>query len=269
MGTMPMKSSRVLSYKEIQPEKVWSIEHVNLQTLISNDKNNESKVLVSFIFDDGCSSVYDVVFPLFEKYDIVGDVAIVGSYLNKKGYLTSEQVKELIEVGWSLGDHTFTHPDMNLIDLDRLDKEIKLNQHFIKEFFNYELSYFVFPKSKVKNDHLAFVLSKYICAFTGKSHIIANVPPYRGLLNRTQISVYEIFKFSILRQNFLKELIKNISISTQLPNQRWFILFTHNVSKTPGIFDTPLKHFINLIRNLTMMKNMEIISIKNVLFKVN
>jgi len=260
-----MKSSRALSYKEIQIEKVWSLEHVNLQTLVSKDKNTESKVLVSFIFDDGYSSVYDVVFPLFEKYDIVGDVAIVGSYLNKKGYLTSEQVKELIEAGWSLGDHTFTHPDMNLIDLDRLDKEIKLNRHFIKEFFNHELSYFVFPKSKVKSEHLSFVLGKYICAFTGESRIIANSPPYRGLLKRTQISIYEIFKFSILGQNFLKELIKNIYASTHLPTQRWFILFTHNVSKTPSIFDTPLKHFVNLIRDLTMIKNIEITSIKNVL----
>ncbi|MCC6004171.1 MAG: polysaccharide deacetylase family protein [Thermofilum sp.] len=238
---------------------------MNLQTLVSKDKNTESKVLVSFIFDDGYSSVYDVVFPLFEKYDIVGDVAIVGSYLNKKGYLTSEQVKELIEAGWSLGDHTFTHPDMNLIDLDRLDKEIKLNRHFIKEFFNHELSYFVFPKSKVKSEHLSFVLGKYICAFTGESRIIANSPPYRGLLKRTQISIYEIFKFSILGQNFLKELIKNIYASTHLPTQRWFILFTHNVSKTPSIFDTPLKHFVNLIRDLTMIKNIEITSIKNVL----
>jgi len=260
-----MKSSRALSYKEIQIKKVWSLEHVNLQTLVSKDKNTESKVLVSFIFDDGYSSVYDVVFPLFEKYDIVGDVAIVGSYLNKKGYLTSEQVKELIEAGWSLGDHTFTHPDMNLIDLDRLDKEIKLNRHFIKEFFNHELSYFVFPKSKVKSEHLSFVLGKYICAFTGESRIIANSPPYRGLLKRTQISIYEIFKFSILGQNFLKELIKNIYASTHLPTQRWFILFTHNVSKTPSIFDTPLKHFVNLIRDLTMIKNIEITSIKNVL----
>lgn len=260
-----MKSSRVISYREIRPEKVWALEYVNLQTLISKDKNNESKVLVSFIFDDGYSSVYETVFPLFEKYDIIGDVAIVGSYLNKKGYLTSEQVKELIEAGWSLGDHTFTHPDMNLIDLNRLDKEIKLNQHFIKKFFNYKLSYFVFPKSKVKNKHLFFVLNKYNCAFTGESYIIANSPPYRGLLKRTQVSIYEIFKYSILGRNFIKELIKNIYTATHLPTQKWFILFTHNVSKTPGIFDTPLKHFINLIRNLTAMENVKIISIKNVL----
>lgn len=260
-----MKSLRVLSYKEMRLDNVWSREQVNLQSFVSKDKINESKVLVSFIFDDGFSSVYDVVFPLFEKYGIVGDVAIVGSFLNKKGYLTSEQLKELIEAGWSLGDHTFTHPDMNLIDLNRLNKEVELNRYFIKKFFNYELSYFVFPKSKVKSEHLSFILNRYTCAFTGKSYIIANSPPYRGLLMRTQISLYEIFKYSILGKSFLKELIKNIYVSMHLPYQRWYILFTHNVSNTPSIFDTPLKHFIKLVRNLTLMKNIEIISVKNVL----
>jgi peptidoglycan/xylan/chitin deacetylase (PgdA/CDA1 family) len=216
------------------------------------------------MFDDGMSSIYDTVFPFFENYDIVGDVALVGSYINKRGYLNSEQVKELIGKGWSLGDHTFTHPDMNHLSLEALSKEIKLNQDFAKKVFGYEFSYFVFPKSRVKADHLSFVLNKYSCAFTGESRIVSNTLPFKGLLKRTQISTYEVFKFFILRRNFFKELLQEISFATSSSNCSWFILFTHNVSKIPNVFDTSWGHFIRLVRQL-MKIDVKITSVHSML----
>jgi peptidoglycan/xylan/chitin deacetylase (PgdA/CDA1 family) len=225
-------------------------------------------VLISFIFDDGLSSVYDNVFPFFENYGIVGNVALVGSYVNRKGYLDSEQVRELINKGWSLGDHTLTHPDMNRLSLEELSKEIKLNQDFVRRRFGYEFSYFVFPKSRVKANHLSFILNKYACAFTGESRIVSNTPPFKGLLKRTQISIYEMIRFSILGRNFFKELVRQISLAALSPNCSWFILFTHNVSKTPGVFDMPWAHFIRLVQQLMEM-GVKIASVNHVLSKVS
>jgi peptidoglycan/xylan/chitin deacetylase (PgdA/CDA1 family) len=226
----------------------------------------KSNIFISFVFDDGLSSIYDIVFPFFENCGIVGDIALVGSYVNKSGYLNSEQIKELISKGWSLGDHTFTHPDMNRLPLERLSKEVELNQDFVKKAFDYEFSYFVFPKSRVKVNHLSFVLNKYCCAFTGESKIVSNTPPFRGLLKRTQISIYEMVKFFILRRNFFKELLQEISLAASSPNYSWFILFTHNVSKMPSVFDTPWSHFNRLVQQLMEM-NVKITSANRVLSK--
>jgi peptidoglycan/xylan/chitin deacetylase (PgdA/CDA1 family) len=228
----------------------------------------KSDVFVSFVFDDGRSSIYNTVFPFFENLGIVGDIALVGSYVNKRGYLNSEQVKELINKGWSLGDHTFTHPNMNRISLERLSKEIKLNQDFAKKAFGYEFSYFVFPKSKVKADHLSFILNKYNCALTGESRIVSNTPPFRGLLKRTQISVYEMIIYSVLGQNFFKTVIREISLATLLSNCRWFILFTHDVNKVPNIFDTPWSYFSRLVQQLMEM-DVRIASVNHMLSKVS
>lgn len=225
-----------------------------------------SKVFVSFVFDDGKSSVYNTVFPFFESYGIVGDIALVGSYVNRRGYLNSEHIKELIKKGWSLGDHTFTHPDMNQLSLEELSKEIELNRKFAKKVFNYEFSYFVFPKSRMKPNHLSLVLSKYPCAFTGESRIVSNTIPFKGLLKRTEISTYEIIRFSMLRRNFFKELIREISLATSSTNYSWFILFTHNVSNIPGIFDTPRNFFTKLISQLVEM-DVKIESINCILSK--
>jgi peptidoglycan/xylan/chitin deacetylase (PgdA/CDA1 family) len=229
-------------------------------------KATKPNVFISFVFDDGLSSIYDTVFPFFENHGIVGDIALVGSYVNKRGYLDLEQIKELINKGWSLGDHTFTHPDMNRLPLERLSKEIELNQDFVKKAFDYEFPYFVFPKSRVKVDHLSFILNKYRCAFTGESRIVSNTRPFRGLLKRTQISVYEMVKFFILRRNFFKELLQEISLAASSPNYSWFILFTHNVRKIPSVFDTPWSHFNRLVQQLMEM-DIEITSANHVLSK--
>jgi len=226
----------------------------------------KSNIFISFVFDDGLSSIYDIVFPFFENCGIVGDIALVGSYVNKNGYLNSEQIKELINKGWSLGDHTFTHPDMSRLSLEGLSKEIKLNQSFVKKAFDYEFSYFVFPKSKVRTDHLSLILNKYAYAFTGESRIVSNTPPFKGLLKRTEISIYEIIRFSILRRDFFKELIREISLATFSPNYSWFILFTHNVSKIPSIFDTPWSYFVRFIQQLIEM-DIKITSINCILSK--
>jgi len=223
-------------------------------------------VFISFVFDDGLSSIYDTVFPFFENYDIIGDIALVGSYVNRRGYLDLEHIKELINKGWSLGDHTFTHPDMNHLPLERLSKEIKLNQDFVKKVFDYEFSYFVFPKSRVNINHLSFILNIYRCAFTGESSIVSNTPPFRGLLKRTQISIYEMVKFFILGRNFFNELLQEISLAASFPNYSWFILFTHNVSKKPSFFDTPRSHFTRLVQQLVEM-DVEITSANHVLSK--
>jgi peptidoglycan/xylan/chitin deacetylase (PgdA/CDA1 family) len=226
-----------------------------------------SKTLVSIIFDDGMLSIYDVVFPLFEKYNIAGNIAFVGSYLNKRGYLTAEKIKDILRGGWSLGDHTFTHPDMNCINPKMLSEEIKRNKMFVKHLFNYELRYFVFPRSNVKVHHLPIIFSNYRFAFSGSSKIVSNTPPFNGLLNRTEISIYEMLRFFIRGQNFFKRIIQQISSVIPSDTYRWFVLFTHDVNKIPSFFGTPKICFDWLIKELLKMK-VQIVSVNSVLFEV-
>jgi|GEM_PF-6102476 len=216
--------------------------------------SNNAGAYISFMFDDGRSSIYDIVFPFFEDNKILGSIGLVGSYVGKKGYLTLDQLKELIKKGWSLGDHTFTHPNMNDISLEHLSKEIRLNRLYAEQKLGYKLYYFIFPKSRMKKYHLSFILRNYNYVFTGRSETVANSPPFRGLLTRTQITLYDVIRFSISGRCFLKELIRKISLAKNSNNRYWFIFFTHDVNKCPGLFDIFQGYFLKFVKLLIEME---------------
>ena len=67
---------------------------------------------VVFTFDDGGESFYSKAAPILEKYGFKGVFFISTKYLDTKGFLTKEQVKELAERGHVIGSHSHTHPEI-------------------------------------------------------------------------------------------------------------------------------------------------------------
>lgn len=79
-------------YNIVKPCGMWYAE---------GDKN------VVFTFDDGYDDFYYNVFPILKKYNVCAAVYIIGSKINKKGYLSSAQIKELYDSGLvEIGNHT-------------------------------------------------------------------------------------------------------------------------------------------------------------------
>lgn len=67
---------------------------------------------VLITFDDGDISVYTTAFPILQKYGLTGVVYIVGNYMDTEGYMTAEQIKELVDAGWEVGSHSRSHRDL-------------------------------------------------------------------------------------------------------------------------------------------------------------
>jgi peptidoglycan/xylan/chitin deacetylase (PgdA/CDA1 family) len=197
------------------------------------------------MFDDGFSSVYNEAFPMLESLGYSANVATIGSIVNKRGYLKEEQLKELLNKGWALSDHSYTHKNFKSLDQETIESEITKNQRIIKDLFNYEFMDFVFPKSKVSNLASQLALSHYRFAFTGAKKLMGNVSPFKQrLLIRTEISNYEIFMtYKLKRSLFLKTLRKYLIQVSREKRQEWLILFTHKVVDKPGLFDTDKKVF--------------------------
>lgn len=67
-------------------------------------------------FDDGDLSVYTTAFPIMKKYGMTGVVYIVGNYMNTDGYMTADQIKELMAAGWEVGSHSRSHQQLNKLE---------------------------------------------------------------------------------------------------------------------------------------------------------
>jgi peptidoglycan/xylan/chitin deacetylase (PgdA/CDA1 family) len=71
---------------------------------------------VIITFDDGDISVYTAAFPIMQKYGLTGVTYIVGNYMDTDGYMTPDQLKELLAAGWELGSHSRSHRDLTRLE---------------------------------------------------------------------------------------------------------------------------------------------------------
>lgn len=67
---------------------------------------DDRKILL-LTFDDGYSNFYTDIFPVLKKYNAKATMFLVGSYINRYGYLTEEQTYEMANSGLvEMGNHT-------------------------------------------------------------------------------------------------------------------------------------------------------------------
>ncbi|NLI35987.1 MAG: polysaccharide deacetylase family protein [Bacteroidales bacterium] len=79
-------------------------------------KNRKPMASVTFTFDDGGISFYNIIAPILEKYGFKGTFFIPTAYIGTKGFLNKEQIVELYHRGHIIGSHSHTHPE-NLSEL--------------------------------------------------------------------------------------------------------------------------------------------------------
>ncbi|MBN1400744.1 MAG: DNRLRE domain-containing protein [Anaerolineae bacterium] len=71
----------------------------------------------SLTFDDGGLSVYEQAYPELRHYGYRAGVAVIGRWMvpdseaNSYGYCSPEQVLELIDAGWGVFNHSYTHSE--------------------------------------------------------------------------------------------------------------------------------------------------------------
>lgn len=76
-----------------------------LATANMNDINDRKILLLTF--DDGYSNFYTEIFPILKKNDAKATMFLIGSYIDRYGYLTSDETYEMANSGLvEIGNHT-------------------------------------------------------------------------------------------------------------------------------------------------------------------
>ena len=82
---------------------------------------------VVLTFDDAAASHRTVVAPLLKKYGLGGTffVCEFRGFENKEHDLSWEQIRELSEMGFEIGNHTRSHPAMSKLDREQIEEQIR------------------------------------------------------------------------------------------------------------------------------------------------
>ena len=125
-----------------------------------NDIDTVNSPLIVLTFDDGDKSIYDLAFPVLQKYGYPGVNFMPTGYIDKWGtMMTLNQVKDLESAGWETGGHTINHVNLTTIPIDSARKEIKGNYDYLVEH-GLKHSCFALPAGH-SNDSTTAIIKKY------------------------------------------------------------------------------------------------------------
>jgi len=102
---------------------------------------------VVITFDDGNNDIYDNAFPIMREMGFVGTFYIVGNRLQSRYYVHAEQIQEMVNNGWEVGDHSMTHVDLTL-DYSIAREEILQSRLDLEAAIGVSISTFAYPYGK-------------------------------------------------------------------------------------------------------------------------
>ena len=101
----------------------------------------EKPVVISF--DDGDITIYTAAFPIMKEFGYVGVNYLVGNRLGSDGFLSVDQIKEMIAAGWEVGSHSMTHSD--LTQSGEVEWELTQSKANLEEKLGVKVDTFAYP----------------------------------------------------------------------------------------------------------------------------
>ena len=111
---------------------------------------------VYLTFDEGYEAegrYTEKILDTLKEKDAKGVFFITGDYARRNGDL----VQRMIDEGHIVGSHSWSHPSMPKVSVDKAAEELTALHDYVKENFNYDMSLFRFPAGEFSEQTLALV----------------------------------------------------------------------------------------------------------------
>ncbi|MHB8903774.1 MAG: polysaccharide deacetylase family protein [Patescibacteria group bacterium] len=171
-------------------------------------KKSLPKNSLALTFDDGYEDFYMTVFPLLKKCKIKATVYVIINALDKPGYLTKNQLRELANSEYiEIGSHTFNHPDLTTLNQFKSEYEIIKSKKALEDIINKPVLSFCYPFGRYQNYDVKLASrAGYLAALTTASGVSHNKSELMAL-TRLRPGARSGQEFS----NWLKSLFKEKS----------------------------------------------------------
>ncbi len=108
---------------------------------------------VSFCVDDAFRSLYDVGMPIIRKYKIPLTLFVNTAAVGTTGYLTWQELRELVAEGVEIGNHTDTHAYLIELNADetyvqwkkRIENDVEKAQQQFEKYLGFRPTLFAYP----------------------------------------------------------------------------------------------------------------------------
>ena len=96
-------------------------------------------------FDDAHLEHYTLALPILEQYDFKAVFFVMTVCINKKGFLSSDQIADLSKRGHIIGAHTWDHPNMTKLSMTKWVTEVDKPKKRLESIIGKPVTCFAFP----------------------------------------------------------------------------------------------------------------------------
>jgi peptidoglycan/xylan/chitin deacetylase (PgdA/CDA1 family) len=155
-------------------------------TFIDVNNGNIPQKPIILSFDDGWENYYTNALPILVKYKAKSVVFLIAGK-SGNGYLNDAEITQIIKSGMEIGDHTYTHPDLTVLNDKQLAYEIASSKQFLENKYNINIISLCYPSGSY-NDRVIVSAKEagYKFATTTKKGAAAFANPF-------SLSRYRVF----------------------------------------------------------------------------
>jgi peptidoglycan/xylan/chitin deacetylase (PgdA/CDA1 family) len=112
---------------------------------VSDALSNPRHPGVVITFDDGCETDLITAVPLLRQLGFNGTFYVTVGFLDKRGYLSRRQLRELSDLGGEVGSHSMTHPYLNDLTDEQLTHELRASKLELEQITGHQIDHFSCP----------------------------------------------------------------------------------------------------------------------------
>jgi peptidoglycan/xylan/chitin deacetylase (PgdA/CDA1 family) len=157
-----------------------------------------SEKAVAITFDDGCETDLIAATPLLHDAGFHATFYATAGFLDKPGYMSAAQLRELHDVGFEIGCHSMTHAYLNDLSPQELQVEIVNAKEKLQDITGSKIEHFSCPGGRYDQRTLAMAKQAGYCS-VANSHIHAN---------SSLTSPYELGRVAIMRDTSVASLAR-------------------------------------------------------------
>ncbi len=152
-------------------QMAWLREHGWVGLSVSEALAYPSGKSVAITFDDGCETDLITAAPILQDIGYHATFYVTSGFLDKPGYLSSSQLRQLSTAGFEIGCHSMTHPYLNDLDDSGLYREMVEARSKLEQLIGKKVEHFSCPGGRYDQRTLSLARgSGYRSLATSRPH---------------------------------------------------------------------------------------------------
>lgn len=144
---------------------------------------------VAITFDDGCETDLTTAGPLLRQLGFNATFYVTVGFLEKRGYLSRRQLRELSDLGLDIGSHSMTHPYLNDLNEEQLTHELQSSKRELEQLTGRPIHHFSCPGGR---------WNQRVAAKAAQAGYLS-VATSRACANSTQTNRFALGRVAVLR----------------------------------------------------------------------